>query len=173
MWGRDDMKKAQGYTLIELLLYISMLGILLPAVVGFMGLAVETRVKNQSIAEVNDQGMAAMDYISQTLRNATSITTPAAAASGASLTAVVPTGSLSPTIFDVSNSALRVKEGAAAAIPLTSSDVQVTNLTFSNLTRSGTAGAVQISFTLSRLNPSGRAEYDYQKTFTTTAELGW
>ena len=168
------LPRQSGYTLIELLLYIAMLGILLPTVVGFMGLAVETRVKNQSIAEVNEQGMAAMDYITQTLRNANAITTPAAAASGSSLTITVPTAGLSPTIFDLSgSSALQVKEGTTAAIPLTSSDVQISNLTFSNLTRSGTAGAVQVSFTVSRVNTSGRNEYDYQKTFTTTAELGW
>lgn len=163
----------RGYTLIELLLYIALLGILLPGVVGFMGLAVETRVKNQSIAEVNDQGMAAMDYITQTLRNASSITAPAAAASAGSLTITVPTGSLSPTIFDINGTTLQVKEGSAAAVALTSDTVQISNLTFTNLTRSGTAGAVQVSFTVSRTNPAGRNEFEYQKTFTTTAELGW
>lgn len=166
-------KTQHGYTLIELLLYIAMLGILLPSVVMFMGAAVETRVKNQTITEVNEQGMAAMDTVTQIIRNANAITAPAAAASGAALTVTVPTASLSPTIFDVSGSALRVKEGAAAAIPLTSNDVQVSNLTFTNLTRSGTAGTVQVSFTLSYVNNSGRNEYNYQKTFTTTAELGW
>lgn len=165
--------RQSGYTLIELLLYIAMLGILLPAVVGFMGVAVETRVKNQSITEVNEQGMATMDSITQTLRNASSITSPAAATSAASATVVVPTASLSPTTFDLSGSTLRVKEGSNTAVPLTSGDVQISNLTFTNLTRSGTTGALQVSFTISRVNNSGRNEYDYQKTFTSTAELGW
>lgn len=162
-----------GYTLIELLLYISLLSILLPSMIGFMGLAVEVRVKNQTIAEVNEQGAAAMDYITQTIRNANSITAPATASSASSLTLAVPTAGLSPTVFDTDGSTLRVKESTAAAIPLTNNNVQISNLTFANLTRSGTNGIVQVSFTLSRVNPANRNEYNYQKTFTTSAEIGW
>lgn len=162
-----------GYTLIELLLYVVILGSLLGSVTYFFGMTTEARVKNQSITEVEDQGAATMDYITQTIRNATSITTPVAAGSGNSLTIVVPTGSLSPTIFSLSGTALQVKEGAAAAISLTSSDVQVSGLTFKNLTRSGTSGIVQVSFTLTRANPGGRSEYEYQKVFTSSAEIAW
>jgi hypothetical protein len=114
-----------------------------------------------------------MDNITQTIRNATSITTPAAAGSGASLTLVVPTGTLSPTIFSLNGTALQVKEGTGANVALTSSDVQISNLTFKNLTRSGTSGIVQVSFTVTRVNSGGRNELDYQKTFTSSAEIGW
>lgn len=317
-----------GYTLIELLLYVAIVSSLLIATVSFFGAMITARVKAQTIAEVNDQGIALMDGITRTIRNATSVSAPSAGASGSSLTLVVPTAGLSPTIFDagggvlgynqdggstdesnsnnmnavkftagvsgtvttlyarvanvaaspnnkaqmaiysgtsspstllasstettlVANSwnaftipstnvtsgqtywlayntngptitdnnlryhagsanqsmytsrpygswsagwigtaqniefsmyaavstaggsALQIKEGAAAAIPLTSNDVQVSGLTFNNLTRSGTPGIVQVSFTLSRVNPSGRNEYDYQKTFTSTAEVAW
>lgn len=165
--------REKGYTLIELLLYIIILSSLLVPLTMFFGMTTEARVKSQSISEVNDQAIAAMDYMTQTIRNATSITAPAAAASGASLTLVVPTGSLSPTIFSLNGSALQVKEGTGANIPLTSSDVQVANLTFKNLTRSGTSGAVQIGFTVSRANGGNRNEFDYQKTFTSTAEVAW
>lgn len=162
-----------GYTLIELLLYVAMVGTLLTSVTYFFGLSVDARVKNQSIAEVNDQGVATMSYITQTIRNATSVTSPAAAGSGASLTLVVPTGSLSPTVFNLNGTTLQVTEGVGSPVALTSDDVQVTNLTFKNLTRSGTNGNVQVSFTLSRTNPSGRNTYEYQKTFISSAEIAW
>lgn len=162
-----------GYTLIELLLYIVVISTLLTSITYFFGITIEARAKNQTIAEVNDQGALAMDYITQTIRNASSITTPAPAGSAASLTLVVPTGSLSPTIFDLSGTTLRVKEGTGAAIPLTSNDIRVTGLTFRNLTRPSTPGNVQITLTLSHVNPSNRNEYDYQKTFTSSAEVAW
>jgi len=163
----------KGYTLIELLLYMAIVGVLLTSVTTFFGMTADARFKNQTVAEVNDQGQAMMDYMTQTIRNATSITTPVAAASGASLTLVVPTGSLSPTVFSLSSSALQVKEGAAAAISLTNNDVQVNSISFTNLTRSGTSGVVQISFVLARVNVNSHNEFDYQKTFTDTAEIGW
>jgi type II secretory pathway pseudopilin PulG len=169
-----NIKKRQaGYTLIELLLYIAMVGLLLFSVTYFFGIVADARVKNQSIAEVNDQAASIMDYMTQTIRNASSITAPATGTSGSSLTLVVPTGSLSPTVFNLSGTTLQVKEGAGSAVALTSNDVQITSLTFKNLTRSGTNGVVQVAFTLIRTNSSGRNEYDYQKTFTNSAEVTW
>ncbi|HSX07132.1 MAG TPA: prepilin-type N-terminal cleavage/methylation domain-containing protein [Candidatus Saccharimonadia bacterium] len=160
-----------GYTLIELILYVAILGILLTATVGFFGMIADARVKSQTISEVNDQGTFAIDYLTQTVRNATSITTPLTSTSGSSLTLVVPTASLSPTIFSLSGTTLQVQEGAGAAVALTNSKVQVTNFTVKNLTRSGTSGIVQISITLSRVNTAGRNEYDYTQTFTTSAAV--
>ena len=160
-----------GYTLIELLLYVTIVSTLLIAMSLFFGMSADARIKNQSIAEVEQQGTATMEYITQTLRGATSISVPAIGATGASLTAVVPTGSLSPTIFDLSGGSIRIKEGAGTAIPLTNNLVTVTSLTFSNLSRSGTVEMVQISFTVSRTNTTGRNEYSYEKTFTSSVAL--
>lgn len=157
------LQKQNGFTLIELLLYVSIVGGLLVAVSMFFATAIESRIKTQSIMEVDQQGALVMDYLLQTIRNADSITSPTATNSGDTLTLVVPTASLSPTIFNLNSTALQVKEGAAAAIPLTNSKVAVTGLTFKNLTRSGTPGLVQVSFTISRVNTAGRNTYDYQK----------
>lgn len=165
------MQAQRGYTLIELLLYVTVVSSLLLVVTMFFGMSAEGRVKNQSISEVDQQGTFALNYIAQTLRTATLITTPTIGASANQITVTVPTVSLSPTIFSLSGTTLQVKEGAATAIPLTSSSVQVSNLTFKNLSRSSTNEIVQVSFTLSRVNNSGRNEFDYQKTFTTSAAL--
>ncbi len=160
-----------GFTLIELLMYTLIVGTLLTGISVFFGMAADARIKNQSVAEVDQQGLFAMEYMTGTIRNASSITSPALGASGASLTLVVPTGSLSPTIFDLSSNVLRVKEGAAAVVPLTSGDVQITSLTFNNLSRSSTLEVVQIIMTIAHTNTAGRNEYDYQKTFTTSVTL--
>lgn len=160
-----------GYTLIELLLYVAIVGILMSTVTAFFGITADARVKNQTVNEVNVQGTAVMDYISQTIRNATSITSPAAAATDTQLTLVVPTGSLSPTVFNLSSGVLQVKEGTATAVALTNSKVQVTALSVKNLTRSGTSGVVQVSITVSRVNTANDNDYDYTRTFTTTASL--
>lgn len=165
------LRKQTGFTLIELLLYVAITGTLLVSVSMFFGMVTESRVKSQSVGEVDQQGEAAITLIAQTVRNGTAITVPATGVTGSSLTVTVPTGALSPTIFDVSSGVLRIKEGAATAVPLTNSKVTVTNLTVKNLTRSGTAGIVQVSLTLSRINTINRNEYDYTKTFTTSVAI--
>lgn len=167
------MQHAQnGFTLIELLLYVAIIGTLLTAVMGFYGLALDARVKNQAIAEVNQQGGLALDQITQTIRNASSVTAPVAASSGSTLTLAVPTASLSPTTYNVANSTLQITEGTGSAVALTSGDVKVTSITFTNLTRSGTNGIVQVTITVEYTNNTGRAAYSYQKIFTTSAEVG-
>ncbi len=160
-----------GYTLIELLLYVGLISMLLSAVVAFFGVTADARIKNQTISEINDQGTYALDYMAQIVRNATSVSSPTIGATGTSLTVVVPTANLSPTLFSVTNGVLQIKEGATAAISLTSSKIKVDTLSVSNVSRSGTSGIVQISLTLSRTNSLNRNEYDYQRTFTTSVGM--
>lgn len=326
-------RNQHGYTLIELLLYIGILGSILLSIVYFFGAVVDTRIKNQTISEVDQQGAFLMDKITQTIRNATSISSPGVGSSGNSLSLVVPTGSQSPSLFDVSghnilglnvdggttdtndadvmdlteftasatgvvstlyalpqsaigsspnnlaqlaiysgtssgpttllasspsvaltgavwnafpiptvsvtsgqiywigyntnaantvtnclrydgttgtvqyasqtygtwpstypsassttvtgttystyadilpsSGATEIKQGTGSAVPLTSSLVQMTNLSFTNLTRSGTNGSVRVTFTLQRLNPNNDIRYNYRQTFTSTAEVSY
>lgn len=326
-------KKEVGFTLIELLLYMVIVTVLLTAVSLFLGTALSGRVKNQSIAEVNQQGKLVLEHITQALREASSVTAPAVGTSGGTLNLAMPAAGVNPTIFDLSGTSavmgynidggstdsddsnfmnvtrftagatgtisslyaligptvatspnnkgqmaiyagtasapttllassgdttltantwvsfsispvavtsgqtywlgyntngtaithnnlryhtvganqsiflgrtygtwpaswsggvasnfefsvyglistsgggtpsVQIKEGTSAAIALTSDKVAVSGLTFKNLSRTGTPGVVQVSFTVSRVNSSGRNEFDYQKTFTTTVAL--
>lgn len=163
--------KQAGFTLIELLLYVSIVGVLLISVSLFFALTADSRIKNQSISEVDQQGQAAMEQITQTLRNADSITLPATAATGSQLTLAMATASINPTIYNLNGTALQIKEGNATAVALTNNKVQVTALTFKNLSRTSTPGIVQVSLTLSRVNASGKNEYDVTKTFTSSVSL--
>src|SRR5690606_11193106 len=89
----------KGYTLIELLLYMSILGSLLLGISLYFVTSTTARVKNQTVVEVDRQGALIMDYITQTIRGADSITLPGAGASSGSLTLAVPDNGLSPTVF--------------------------------------------------------------------------
>jgi len=163
--------RQQGYTLIELLLYVAIVGSLLTGVVTFFGIVVDARVKNQSVTEVNEQGTFALDYVAQTIRNANSLTSPTIGTTASALTIAVPTASLTPTVFSLSSGALQVKEGAAAAVNLTGSKVQVTAFSVKNLSRANTPGIIQISLTLNRTTNIAGNNYDYPRTFTTSVAI--
>lgn len=165
------MKKQTGYTLIELLLYVAITGILLSALMAFFAMSFSARIKNESITEVDRQGELMLSMIAQAARDADSITTPTQGGSGASLTLAMPVAADNPTVFTVSGTTLQIKEGADPIVALNSSRVAVSGFTVKNLSRSSTPGIVQISFTLSTVNTTGRNEYDYQRTFTTSASL--
>lgn len=160
-----------GFTLIELLLYTTLTGMLLLVLSVFLGGLLEAQVKNRSMGEVEQQGLQIMQRITQTVRNAESITAPVTGASASTLTLNVLSAGADPTVFDLSGSTLRIKEGAAVALPLTNNRVNVSGLSFQNLSRAGTPGVLRITFTLTHINPLGRYEYDVSKTFNATAAL--
>ncbi|MEK6561177.1 MAG: type II secretion system protein [Nitrospirota bacterium] len=136
----------KGFTLIELLLYVSIVGAIIFSVAGFLSLLMQSRVKNQAISEVEQQGVQVMQVITQTGRNATNINFS--------------------SVFDLSGGTIRQN-----TIALTNSRVVASNLTFQNLSRTGTPGTIRVQFTLTHINPEGRNEYNYSKTFYGSASL--
>lgn len=169
MIQRNFRKK--GFTLLELLLYVSTAGLLLMALAIFLIMLFQARVKNQTISEVEHQGLQIMQSITQSVRNSEVINSPSAGGSASTLSLDVITGSLDPTVFDLSSGVLRIQEGVTAPVALNNSRVIVSGVSFYNTSRLGTPGIVRIQFTLTHQNPEGRNEYQYQKTFTTSAGL--
>lgn len=161
----------KGFTLIELLLYISLTGIIILSVSIFTINILQSRVKNQTTTEVEQQGAQIMQNITQAIRNAESINSPTMGNSGSSLSLHVTSSIDDPTVFNISSNILQIKKGTGQEESLHNSRVSFSNLTFSNLTRTGTPGIIRIQFTLSYVNNSGRNEYEYSKNFYASASL--
>jgi len=153
----------KGFTLVELLLYVSIVAVVILFAAAFLSLLMQSRLKNQTIAEVEQQGVQVMQTITQTIRNADTINSPAQGETAASL-------SIDSTIFDLSSGVIRITQGGTP-ISLTNFQVTASSLSFYNLSRTDTPGTIRIQFTLAFVNPSGRNEYDYSKTFYQTATL--
>lgn len=166
------MNKASGFTLIELLLYIGLLSFMLLGISVFLATLLQSRVKYQTMSEIEQQGAQVMQMMTQSVRNATTISTPLAGASGASLSLAVAAPN-NPTVFDVSGGVLRMTEGVGSPIPLTNSRVTASGVTFYNLSRTGTPGIVRIEFTLTHVNSAGLNEFDYRKSFGASASKLW
>lgn len=66
-----------GFTLLELLLYVSISAVLLLSTVEFLDALLRSRVKNMVIAEVEQQGAQVLQQVTQAVRNSEAITTPA------------------------------------------------------------------------------------------------
>jgi Tfp pilus assembly protein PilW len=163
------MKK--GFTLIELLLYVSISATILLVISSFLGIILQGDAKNRTISEVEGQGMQVMQLITQTIRNAQSINAPEQGLQAPTSSIDVVNLADDPTLFDIASGAIRITEGAAAAVPLTNSRVTASDLSFSNYTRSSTSGTLRIEFTLSHVNNEGRNEFSFTKTFYGSASV--
>lgn len=160
-----------GFTLLELLLYIGLLAIILSASSFYLRSVLQTRARNQSVAEVDSQGYFAMQTIMQQVRNATSVTSPAPGASAPSLTLAMSSPADSPTIFSVADGVLKMQQGEDADVDLTSAKVVVQDFVVRNAGTAGSADAVRVEFILARSGDSNRWELTYEKFFEGGASL--
>lgn len=161
----------KGFTFVEILLYLTIATMLLGTISVLMVTIYEGRIKNSVVREVEIEGERAMRTMAHTVRNAQSISSPTQGLTGSSLTLVVDTLANSPTIFDLNQGRVRMTEGAQASLYLTNDTVEVTQLTFHNLSYAGTPGIVYIFMNIGYVNQTGRNEYNYQKVFQTSVSL--
>lgn len=161
----------RGFTLVEVILYVSIASVMLTLISIFIAATLESRVKSQTIAEVEQGGAQALDVIVQTIRNSVNVNTPATSTTGATLSLGVIDPLKNPTIFDLSIGRLRITEGVGAPVEITNPKISVTNLSFSNLSKTNTPGSIRVEFTVSHNNPSGRNEFEFSKNFTASASL--
>lgn len=163
---RHQRQSRPGTTLIELLIYIAIAGILLGSIMMMETTIMQARQRMQAQVTVEEQGVAAMTTIAELVRNSSAVVAPATGVTGSSLSLTMPAPAVSPSVIDVSAGILRLAEGANAPLGLTGGKVTVTNLTIKNLTPPTAPSVIQISFAL-------RADWGnnqvYSKTFSTSA----
>src|SRR3989338_2893396 len=157
---------SRGFSLIEIVLYIAMVGVVLVVAAMFATDFFSSNAKVQALEEASRNARYAADRIAAEVRSAATIN------QGASVFGANP-GTLSigssvplndPTVFTVSGGALMVSQGGAPAEPITSGRVSITDLTFEDLTVFGRTRLVRIRVTAASRNAGGLAEVNASAT---------
>lgn len=165
--------KARGFTLLEFILYFALISIVVGMVAAFAVDMVKTRAKTAAIAEVEQNMRFGMQRILGSVRQATKLNVGASnfdAATGV-LSVDMPDAAVSPTVFDLANGVLRIKEGAGAAVPLTSSGVRVTSLRFSKDGSGGNNVAVTAEMSVVYLTDNVDALFNYASSASASAVI--
>ncbi len=157
--------------MMELLLYLSIAIVLLTSIASFLPTIIESRIKNQVIAQIEQEGLYITNLITHTIRNASTISSPAAGFTSGELSLAMPDANADPTNFSTSLGAFQISENLSSPIEITSSKTEVSNVEFHNISRTDTPGTIRFKFTLTHKNENNKNEYDYSKTFQTSASL--
>lgn len=180
---QDARYKTNGFTLVELILYVVLVGILLTAGAIFASDVVYSSVKGRVRAKVQHEATFAMEKMRQEIVKGTSITAPLQGNSDNILNLFIPGTPPSLTCFQVSSdNILQVSYGGNAAAPascnttwqnLTSGEVEVIAINFANISSGTSLGeeAVKIQMTLKNKNPSGKKEFDAEVNLETSISL--
>lgn len=154
-----------GTSLVEVLLYMAIFSVVLGSIATIWSALGQTRNKVTVIGEVEAQGSFLVKYIAQTIRNSISVNSPGAASSAASLSLVMPSAPVSPTVFQLNSGVVTVTEGVNSPVNLSNNKVSVSNLTFENRAVSGAPGSIRFSFTVSAVGSTTRGQDKYSVVF--------
>ncbi len=128
------MMTRRAGTIIETMLYVAMLAIIMTTLMTFLVNIMRREAKMVTIMEVNQNARFALEKMDATVRNSKDATTPTdGGGTDTTLSVIMPDAAVSPTVFQVTNGVLMMKQGTNAAVPITSASVKVSNLTFTNL----------------------------------------
>ncbi len=149
----------KSFTLIEFTIYVAIISTISVLMVGFLWNIIFGNIKETSYQEVQQNARFALAKIIQEVKKSTEISNP--------LPGGPPVNSLtltmadnSSTIFDVVNGKLRITQGNRGPYELTSDQVTVSNLNFTNLSYQDTPGTVRVEMTIDHINPGARTEYE-------------
>lgn len=167
-----DLKNEKGFTLVELLLYLSVSAIIITVVSVFIITLNEVRIKNQVIATVEEQGAYIAGLINQHIRSAEKVLQPLSSGSSNNelILEIIPQEK-SPTRIYLKEDIMMLSEGSSIPIPISDTRIIVSDLKFSNVTPSGSSGHIWHSFIIKAKSDSNRYFYEYTKTFESGASI--
>lgn len=172
---RPPPKYRIGFTLIEILVVMGILGIIVSLVIGMFFWVLKGSAKSQAIAEIRQNGNYALNVMERMIRSAQSLDDY----SGSSLTITNPDGGV--TVFSCGdsngNSISDIASTSAdlnTSVPLIGDGVEVQNCNSFFQVVSPTGGGpetVEINFTLSQANSPVKIEDRASAVFQTTVVL--
>jgi prepilin-type N-terminal cleavage/methylation domain-containing protein len=169
------MRKEEGFTLVELILGITIIAVFITALTYFSIDVFRAKAKSTAALEVQQNARFVLQRLAYYLRNSEEgidvgdsqffPTDPGR------LHVKMSPGASDDVIFDVDSNRLRIKIGPAAAVPLTTDEVSVVSLTFKNNSASSTPGNITINMTVEYDNPGGSKEFDYSYDVESSVSL--
>lgn len=173
-------REQQGFTLIEILLYIAIVSGFLVAASTFTWNIINSKTKAQALQEVEMNGKIILEHLTQAIRSARDIdalslldanlANPGNA--GEMLSLDIRNAVDDPIEIDVLNGVMRYRQGATGPLAISSNLVTITDLTFTDYQLpSGKSQNLGITLTIEYINPENKVERDASVTYTTTVEI--
>jgi len=163
------LMKRSGTTLIELLLFLAFFGLSSGVLLAFFFMTSEQRIRQQTIATVEQTGVQLVQTLANRIRNSERILDPPLGSSGSILALQLSDDVLHPTIIGISGSLLYVGE-ANTLRAMTSTEVTISDFSIHNTSSADEMASVLIQFDISRRMPLS-IPLEYTRRFETLVSL--
>lgn len=166
-------KNKKGFTLVETLIYVTIIGVVVSSFISFGVSISNSRNKTYVVEEVQANARVAFELISRTIRSASgvNISTSIFNTDPGVLSLSMDNSLKNPTIIklDQDNGVLQIQEGLNPPVAFTSNEVKISNLVFSNLS-SGNRENISIDMTVEYSNNLS-TDFSYTKSLKTSASI--
>jgi len=167
---------SSGFTLIETIIYIGIIGLVISSFVLFSLSISDSRAKTHATQEVQANGRQAMEIISQKIRSAVAVNPDMSFFSSdpGLLFLIMPEAAKTPTVISLNqdDGVLVIREGRFSdAIPIVSQEVKITNLIFTDLTPPSGPGNIKIEMTIEYDGGGQNVNYSASQDLETTVSL--
>jgi len=168
------MNNKKGLTLIEIIIYVAILGLIATAFITMSINLLTIKSKSISQQEIDSNLQFISQKISYEIRNAKSV----ASTTASSLTLVSQNPSRNPTVFDLSGGNIRIGFSSGTNCPisnpciLNSNKINISNFIITNLS-SGDTKTQNIRYSISGnyINQSGRPEFNASGSINDSIEV--
>jgi len=171
----NKFKVQNGFTLIETLIYLAIIGTVMTSFLYFNMSIFDYRNKSYAAGEVQANERMAISLISQKIRSAKDVNIASSTfnTDPGVLSLVMDDANKNPTIFslDQDNRVLQITEGAGATTTITSKNVKITNLIFTNLTLASSTKNIKINMTIDYNNVNQDVKFNYSDDLETAISL--
>jgi prepilin-type N-terminal cleavage/methylation domain-containing protein len=145
----------EGFTLIEMIIYIAIAAVVLALAVNSLGALLKSFNDAKITSKINNSAEAAMERIARETRNAYAVNLSSVFGSSPGrlkLDTYDVSGATTTVDFYLDNGKLTVAEGSGSGNPLTLDGISVSNLVFRQIAASTTSKAVKIEMTVQGKN---------------------
>lgn len=160
-----------GFTLVEILVYAGVLGLVVGILVSFIYWTIYSNSKSKVMRETMDNARRAMEVMAYEIKEAKSVYTPTTTQNQLSLETLkyLPDGETSSFIdFYICENRLCVKKESQDPIVLISDNVEVAELAFTRAV-SGNLESIKIDLTINYKNPTGAPQFS--SSFSATSNI--
>jgi hypothetical protein len=162
-------QRRAGSTMVELVIYMALLGIVITSVMPLLFMSAEDRLLQQTISVVEENGTQVLQNLTFRIRNGERIISPIMGQSGSVLVVQTASGATNPTVIGYNSGAIVIVEGTHQQT-ITSSQIGVLDFRVRNTSTSATRQSVEIAFHITRTTRLLQPHY-YLQYFNTSIAL--
>ncbi len=175
-YNNEFKNNIHGFTLVEVLIYIAIIGLVMTSFLYFGTAIFDYRNKSYVVQEVQANERLALGLISQKIRGAKDVNIASSTfnTDPGVLSLVMDNSSKNPTVIKLNQNdgVLQITEGNATATALTVQKVKITNLAFTNLTATSSIDDdIGINLTAQYNNANQDVKYNYSDSVETAVSL--